>query len=138
MPVSSSALPAIPPQPSWRMMRRTRAERRGKPCETFVVRQDGSVRLHRCKICRGFFVAHYSAEFCSDACATVNHQAWVEAHRRPRSPSKAALRRAALAALAAARCQFCGAPFKALRATAHFCSNRCRQKHYRGARKATP
>jgi hypothetical protein len=112
----------------------TRAERQGRPCETvtFVLRKDEAVRLHRCKICHGFFIAHYSARICSDACTKANHQAWVEAHRRTVAASEVQRR----TALAATRCQVCGAPFKALRLSARFCSNRCRQSHHRAGRKA--
>jgi hypothetical protein len=42
----------------------------------------GVVRLHRCRICRAFFVGHYSARFCSDTCAAVNHHRWVKATPR--------------------------------------------------------
>jgi hypothetical protein len=102
---------------------------------TSVYRFDGAVRLHRCKICRGMFIAHYSAGLCSEACIKANREAWREAHRRspPRPPSKATQRRAALAS---ARCQVCGHPFAPKRLSARFCSNRCRQKHHRGMRAA--
>jgi predicted nucleic acid-binding Zn ribbon protein len=94
----------------------------------------GAVRLHRCGACPGFFIGHYSARFCSDACAAVNHRNWVAAHRRPRTPSSAAQRQEALAA---ATCRVCGQPFKALRLSARFCSGRCRQKHHRLLLKAS-
>jgi hypothetical protein len=42
----------------------------------------GVVRLHRCRICPAFFVGHYWARFCSDACAAVNHHGWVKATPR--------------------------------------------------------
>src|SRR6201989_1460143 len=66
---------------------------------TSVYRVDGAVRLPRCKVCRGMFIAHYSAGLCSEACIKANREAWREAHRRspPRPPSKATQRRAALA-----------------------------------------
>ena len=116
----------------------TSAEREAagcKPTHTSTYRWDGAVRLHRCEVCEGFFIAHYSARICSDACAKENRREWIEEHRRPRRPSKAAQRRAALAA---ARCQVCGAPFKALRLTARYCSNRCRQQHHREVRARSP
>jgi hypothetical protein len=102
---------------------------------TSVYRFDGAVRLHCCKVCRGMFIAHYKAGLCSEACIRANQETWREAHRRspPRPPSKATQRRAALAS---ARCQFCGHPFAPDRLSARFCSNRCRQKHHRGMRAA--
>src|ERR1700760_1490970 len=99
---------------------------------TSVYRSDGAVRLHRCKVCRGMFIAHYKAGLCSEACVRANREAWREAHRRPpRPPSKAAQRRDALASV---QCQVCGQPFAPERLSAKFCSNRCRQKHHRGMR----
>jgi hypothetical protein len=103
-----------------------------RPIGTWVVRSDAAARLHRCRICRGFFIAHHAMRLCSDTCAKVNRQAWVEAHRwPPPQPSKAAQRRNALAS---ARCRVCGGPFQPMRLSARFCSNRCRQKHHRVAR----
>jgi endogenous inhibitor of DNA gyrase (YacG/DUF329 family) len=89
------------------------------------------LRLRKCRICHGLFIAHYSAILCSEQCAQINQQAWHKAHRRPSSPpSKAAERRAAIAE---ATCQECGTPIQAKRLTARFCSGRCRQKHHRKA-----
>jgi hypothetical protein len=95
---------------------------------TSTWREDQSVRLHQCGVCPRFFIGHYSARFCSDACTAANHRRWIEAHRPPRKPSNAARRREALAA---ATCRVCGQPFRALRLSARFCSGACRQKHYR-------
>jgi hypothetical protein len=107
------------------------AERWTGTSYTSVSRFDGAVRLHRCKVCCGTFIAHYTAGLCSEACIRANREAWREAHRRspPRPPSKATQRRAALAS---ARCQVCGHPFAPKRQSAKFCSNRFRQKHHRG------
>jgi hypothetical protein len=91
------------------------------------------LRLRKCRICHGPFIAHYSTILCSDQCTQINQQMWREAHRRPPSsspPSKAATRRTALAE---AICQGCGTPIQAKRLTARFCSGRCRQKHHRNA-----
>jgi hypothetical protein len=97
---------------------------------------DRSVRLHSCPVCRNLFIAYYSTHLCSEACVKASRKAWHEAHRRPPSPpSKAAQRRDALAS---ARCEVCGDPFKPHRLSARFCSNRCRQKHHRSARAAHP
>jgi hypothetical protein len=86
------------------------------------------LRLHCCRICGADFIATYTAHLCSPTCVAANHRAWVEAHRIPPPPSKAANRRAALAA---ATCQICGEPLLAKRLSARFCSGRCRVKHHR-------
>jgi hypothetical protein len=92
---------------------------------------DRAIRLHRCKACGSLFLGHYVTRLCSDACTVANRRAWLDAHRPPpRLPSKAAQRRAALAA---ARCIVCDSPFTPTRLSARFCSNRCRQKHHRKA-----
>jgi hypothetical protein len=90
-----------------------------------------NLRLRKCRICHGLFIAHYSTILCGDQCVQINQQLWREAHRQPPSsspPSKAAQRRMALAE---ATCQECGTPIQAKRLTARFCSGRCRQKHHR-------
>jgi len=90
------------------------------------------LRLRQCTVCSSLFIAHYSAGICSAACAQGSREAWRAAHRPaprpPRPPSKAAQRRATLAA---ATCQVCGVALEPRRLTARFCSGRCRQKHYR-------
>jgi hypothetical protein len=86
------------------------------------------LRLHRCRICRADFIATYTAQLCSPTCVAANRRAWVEAHRLTPPPSKAASRRAALAATT---CQACGERFLAKRLSARFCSGRCRVKHHR-------
>jgi hypothetical protein len=70
---------------------------------TEIIRTDAArAGLHRCKICRQFFIAHHATRLCSDACIEANHQAWYDAHGRQRSmpsPLNAAQRRAALASM---------------------------------------
>jgi hypothetical protein len=86
-----------------------------------------SARLHRCRVCRGLFIGHYSARLCSDVCAETNHRMWVEGRGWPPkilTPEQGL----------AVRCQVCGRAFPAQRLSARFCSNRCRQKHYRDLR----
>lgn len=71
------------------------------------------LRVRKCRICHGLFIAHYSTILCSDQCAQINQQIWRETHRPPpRPPSKAAKRRAAIAE---ATCLECGTPIQAKR-----------------------
>ncbi len=86
-----------------------------------------SARLHHCRVCRGLFIGHHSARLCSDACAETNYRMWVEARGWPPKALKPGKR-------LAVRCQVCSRAFPAERLSARFCSNRCRQKHYRDAR----
>jgi hypothetical protein len=89
-----------------------------------------SARLHHCRVCRGLFIGHYSARLCSDVCAETNYRRWVEGGGWPPKILETEQR-------LAVRCQACDRAFPAQRLSARFCSNRCRQKHYRDVRNAS-
>jgi hypothetical protein len=121
---------------------------------TLALELPAIMRLHRCERCNAPFIGHRSAYLCSEACvAASRRQAKRESAKRLRDPlahstrpwsvqaKRAKERREAReAAIEALVCRHCGGPIDNVQrvGTRVFCSNKCRQAHYRQRRENAP
>ena len=107
----------------------SRGSSRLKPEVQLKLRLFDHSRLHRCSVCRGYFIAHHAAMHCSPDC----HLAAKRASNRKTNVRRMKLRALALQdAQANATCAHCARPiYQAKRQSKRYCRAACRQAAHR-------